>query len=397
MIAHPAAPGTTAGIPPLTLALSRFASCASDEMLRPRIQRGGDVLSLTGSPRRAPPAHVLAAVQAAMCDVGYAPGRGLPSLRQAVAKRVHGSTGVAVDPDAQIVVTNGAMQALHVIMTALLAPGDEVIIPTPSFTYDGLVTLAGGRPVHVPMPQEADWAWDMGRIKQAITPRTRLLVVNTPSNPTGRVLGLQELRQLADIAQTHGLLVVVDEAYDRLVYDGHEHRSLYGVDGMPERTLLVQSATKSFAMGAWRVGWIVAPPAFTTVFAKIVEWMMLAGNRVAQSAVEAALSGPQDWLQDLAAEFQSNRDLAVRMLGEIEGIRFAVPQGSPFLLPDVSGLGLGGDAFAEILIDQYGLRVTGGSYYHAPQCLRFPFGGTREVIEESCRRMAIAASALLRA
>ena len=165
-------------------------------------------------------------------------------------------------------------------------------------------------------------------------------------------------------------------------------------EGMAERTLLVQSATKSFAMGAWRVGWIVASPVFTTVFARMIECMMLAVNHVAQAAVAAAIRGPQDWLQDLAAEFQGNRDLAVRLLGEVDGVSFVVPQGGPFLLPDVSGLGVAGDAFCERLIIEHGLRVNGGSYYNSPECIRIPFGGTHAAIEESFRRIQTAVEKL---
>jgi aspartate/methionine/tyrosine aminotransferase len=377
-----------------TLGLERFGACEAEDLLRPRMQRGHDVVQLSGAPRLAPPEHVLAAAQGAMRETGYAHGRGLPALRQAIARRVERHTGVAVDFDSQVVVTNGAMQALHVIMSALLETGDEVIIPTPGFSYDGLVKLAGARPVHVPMAAAEDWAWDMARIEAAVTPRTRLLMVNTPVNPTGRVLTMRELEQLAAIARRHNLLVVVDEAYDRMVYDGREHHCILSVPGMAERTLLVQSATKSFAMGAWRIGWLVAPPAFTALFAKVVEWMMLAVNRVAQAAVEAALSGPQDWLAGVGPQFQANRDLAVGLLRQVEGIRFSVPQGAPFLLPDVSGLGVSGDAFAHTLITEYGVRITGGSHYHAPLCFRMPFGGTTEAIEESVRRIALAAAAL---
>ncbi|MCW7536778.1 aminotransferase class I/II-fold pyridoxal phosphate-dependent enzyme [Aquabacterium sp. A7-Y] len=379
-----------AGVPASILDLGRVGSCEADEMARPRKLKGGDIVPLSGSPRRPPPEHVLAAVEAAMRDTGYAPGRGVPALRQAIAARIEANTGVAPDPETQVVVTNGAMQALHVIMSALLAPGDEVIIPSPCFSYDGLVKLAKAQPVYVPMQADAEYAWDIDRIKQAITPRTKLLIVNTPVNPTGRVLSRDELMKLADVAQTHNILMVADEAYDRLVYDGREHTSLYSLDGMAERTLLVQSATKSFAMGAWRVGWVVAPPALTTIFAKMVEWMMLAANHVAQAAVAAALRGPDAWLHDLAAEFELNRDISVSLLRGIEGMPFVVPQGGPFLLPDVSALGVTGDEFAATLITEHGLRVTGGSYYNSPECIRIPFGGTREAIEETYFRIQAA-------
>nr|WP_315463278.1 aminotransferase class I/II-fold pyridoxal phosphate-dependent enzyme [uncultured Rhodoferax sp.] len=379
-----------ASIPSHILELGRVGSCAADEMARPRKLSGRDIVPISGSPRRAPPMHVVAAAEAALRDTGYAPGRGASVLRSAITAHVETNTGIRADPETQVVVTNGAMQALHVIMSTILAPGDEVIIPSPCFSYDGLVKLAGAQPVYIPMRADTDYAWDFDRIEAAITPRTKLLIINTPMNPTGRVLSRTELIKLADIAHAHNLLVVSDEAYDRLVYDGREHTSIYGVAGMAERTLLVQSATKSFAMGAWRVGWIVAPPAFTTVFAKIAEWMVLAVNHVAQAAVAAALRGSHDWLRDLSTEFESNRDVALDLLRRIEGMTFVVPEGGPFLLPDVSALGVSGDAFAETLITQHGLRVSGGSYYNAPECIRIPFGGTHEAIRETFARIELA-------
>lgn len=325
-----------------------------------------------------------------MKDTGYAPARGLPLLREAIAARTERLTGIPVDPETQVVVTNGAMQALHIIMTALLQPGDEVVIPSPCFSYDGLVKLARGTAVYVPMQAESEYAWDIDRIEAAIGASTKLLIVNTPTNPTGRVLSRSDLERLDQIADRYRILVVADEAYDRLVYDGRRHESIYGVAEASERTLLVQSATKSFAMGAWRVGWIVGPPTLATIFAKMIEWMMLAGCHVSQAAVAAAIDGPEDWLENLASEFQRNRDLSAASLKRIGGLPFVVPQGGPFLLPDVSALGISGDDFAKLLILEYGLRVSGGGYYNSPDCIRIPFGGAPNAIEETFRRLEMA-------
>ncbi|WIH04879.1 aminotransferase class I/II-fold pyridoxal phosphate-dependent enzyme [Xanthomonas translucens pv. graminis] len=375
-------------------AIGRVGSCFADELSQQRKREGGDIVPLSGAPRRPPPAHVIEAAQRAMTETGYAQGRGILALRQALATKVAGETGIRVDAEQQIVVTNGAMQALHIIMTGLLAPDEEVIIPSPCYSYDGLVRLAGANPVIVPMRIEDDYAWDMERIRSAITAKTRLLVVNTPTNPTGRVLTMVELTELVRIAQEYDLLLLADEAYDRLVYDGRRHVSIYSIEGAAERTIVVQSATKSYAMGAWRIGWIVAPRTLTTVFARMIEWMMLAVNHIAQAAATAVISGPQDWLADLATEFQSNRDLSVGLLGTIEGISFVVPQGGPFLIPDVSRLGVSGDDFAETLIKAYGLRVSGGSHYHSPKSIRVPYGGTPAAIEETFHRMRHAVTAL---
>src|SRR5579872_260964 len=379
--------------PKSVLELGRIGSCVAEEIAKPRRMRGEDVVPLSGQPRRKPPEHVVAAAQSAFQQTGYTTGRGLLALREAIASRVEENTTISVDPEAQVVITTGAMHAVHVIMTALLSPGDEVIIPSPCFSYGGLIRLARAQPIFVPMRADAEYAWDLDQVEAAIGPRTKLLIVNTPVNPTGRVLSHDELERLADIAQSHNLLIVADESYDRLVYDGRKHESIYSVAAASERTLLVQSATKTFAMGAWRVGWIVAPPSFTTIFANVVEWMMFASNHVAQAAVTAAITGPQDWLQDLAGEFQANRNISVAWLRKIGCLPFVVPQGGPFILPDVSAFGITGDEFAGVLITEFGLRVTGGSYYNSPECIRIVFGGTREAVEETCRRMEVAVAA----
>jgi len=224
--------------------LGRIGSCIADEMALPRKLRVEDTILISGAPRREPPEHVLEAAKSQLTATGYAPRRGMPKLQNAIAQRVERQTGQPVDASNQVVVMNGAMQALHIVMSSLLSNGDEVVIPTPSYSYDGLVRLAHGNPVYVPMSPHQDYKWDLDKIEAAITRKTKLLIVNTPVNPTGRVLSADELKHLVQIAQQHNLLIVADEAYDRLVYDDNQHVSIYGVEGAAERTLLVQSATK---------------------------------------------------------------------------------------------------------------------------------------------------------
>lgn len=374
--------------------LGRIGSCASDEIAKPRRLSGGDIVPLSGSPRCSPPDHVVSAVHRMMSETGYAPGRGLPDLKEAVAQRIRRSTSTEVDPETQVVVVNGGMQALHVVMLSLIDAGDEVVIPTPCYSYDGLVRLASGNPVYVPMLSESGYSWDLDRIRAAISPRTKLLVVNTPVNPTGRVLNHDELVGLVEIANEHDLLILADEAYDRLVYDGRSHESIMSIESAAARTVLVQSATKSFSLGAWRLGWIVAPSSFVDIFAKTVEWTMIAVSRAGQAAAAAAITGPHEWLDEMVLDFQQNRDVCVKHLNEFSELSFVQPQGGPFVLPDVSALELSGDDFAKILITEHGLRVTGGSYYHAPDCIRIPFGGTQEALDETFRRMRVAIDAL---
>jgi aspartate/methionine/tyrosine aminotransferase len=349
---------------------------ATEAQIADLSRRGLDVLKVYGMPVRKLPEHVTLAAQAAAAELLLPPpSRGTAGLRGAIAEKLLGENGLQVDPERQIVVTNGAMQAINVVCRALLDPGDEVLIPAPTFFFYGMIELAGGTPVYVPTNEASGWSWDLDRIEGAITPRTKFLILCSPVNPTGHVVPEPVIRQIFELAEARDFLVVADESYDRMVYDGRTFASAANLRQFRDRLILVQSVTKSYAMAAWRVGYLVAPDDLVDEFAKVLEWETLYGNAICQRAAEAAIRGPQTWLADIATEFQGYRDEVWPHVAETPGLSCVKPGATPYMLVNVSALGINGDQFADLLVQEFGVPATGGSHFEAPFHTRIGFGG----------------------
>ena len=316
-----------------------------------------------------------------------APSRGLPELCEAVAERIGAEVGHAVDPESEVLITNGSMQALNLVFRATLDPGDEVIIPAPCYFFGGCVELAGGRPVHVPMDEAADYAWDIERIAAAVTPRTVAIVVNTPVNPTGVVLGEDTLRAVADLAERHDLLIVSDESYDTMVYDGRRHLSCAGIAGAAPRTALIRSFTKSFAMPAWRVGYIVGPPSVIDACTKALEWEQLHGNHVAQAGAASAMRHPVYPGDSMAQEFQQLRDVIHPFVSSDRPLHALKPAGGPFLFINVSEV-FDSSTQASAALLEAGIPTTAGHFCRSDQHVRMAFGASPEVLREVGRRLS---------
>lgn len=350
-------------------------------------RRGIDVLRLSPYPVRPLPEHVSEAAQRAIRENREAPTRGLPALREAIAATVMSETGRTIDPAREVVVTNGGMNALNVVFRALLAPGDEVLIPAPSYFFHGPVTLAGGCPVHVLMSEEHGFAWDHDALREAITPRTRAILISSPVNPTGYVASAADLEAVAQLALDAGLFVVSDESYDRLIYDGRPHLSPFARAEIADRTILIKSFTKSFAMPAWRVGYVVGPAAIIDECVRAVEWDVLYNNHVAQAAAVAAMSGSQDWLRGIADEFQSARDTLLQSLRRVDWIRCTRPGGGPFLFLDIAARFASSEAASKALLE-VGVPTTPGHYFQSDRHVRLAFGAPKPVLEDAVMRIA---------
>ena len=350
-------------------------------------QRGVDVLNLAPYPLRTLQPHVVTAAEQAIAENRETPSRGLPRLRRAIAHQVGMEIGRKIDPDTEVLATNGAMQALNIVFRVLLNPGDEVVIPSPCYFFHGCVQLAGGVAVHVPMDEEAGFAWDMEAIAAAITPRTCAIVVNTPVNPTGYVLTQADLSALAGLALANNLLIIADESYDRLIYDGLRHQSIAAIPEISERTILIKSCTKSYAMPAWRVGYIVAAAQLTDQFTKALEWELLHANHVAQAAAAATIEGPQEWLADVAAEFQTARDQLLSGLAAAEGFPCVPPRGGPFLFLNVEQLFDSSQAASDALLS-VGVPTVPGRYCQSDAHVRMAFGAAPNVLDQVLARLA---------
>ena len=354
----------------------------------PRIEelrrKGVDVLALRGAPVLPMPPHIREAAAKATGEAAtYPPIQGLPSLREAIAEMVAREDGQPIDPDLEVLITNGGMQAAYTVFTSLLDPGDELILPVPAFFFDEMVKLVGGTPVLVPMDEEEGYRLDAERIERAVSSRTKAILLNTPQNPTGYVATLEDLLALGRVAERHDLLIVADESYRRFVFDGRVHRSMIGVPSLKDRTVLLRSFTKSFALQAWRIGYIIASPSLVEAFTRAQQWMTISVNYVSQKVAEAAVTGPQDWLARLNAEYQHNRDYVYDAIAETRGIWAVKPQGSPLMWLNISSLGVSGFQFSEELLTEYGIPSTAGEYFNAPTPhIRITFGGTQETLDK---------------
>ncbi len=357
---------------------------------------GKDVLSLHGSPNWLPPEHVLEAARRAVTDLSPQPTHGINELRRAIAQTLDREDGIQVDPEREILVTNGGMHALHLIFAVLLDPGDEALIFSPGFFFHGVLRLVDAVPIYAETRQESGWQWNPSELEKAITPRTKLIILNSPANPTGYVATEDKLLAVAEIADRHNLLVVSDEAYDKMVYDNATHLRFASIPAARERTLTVCSFTKSYALQPWRMGFVFAPGELTTYLRNVLEWEVLSCNHVAQRAAEAALTGPDDWIMDIPRRYQKNRDLIVKGLRSAKGISFVIPQGTPFLFLNISGLGIPVVEFSRILLHNFGVPTEPGQHFGSNDHVRLMFGGTEEAIIAAANRISMASEELLR-
>ncbi|NPV54454.1 MAG: pyridoxal phosphate-dependent aminotransferase [Firmicutes bacterium] len=348
---------------------------------------GVDVLPLTAYPVRQLPQHVVDVAKEAVIHSQNTPSRGLLELREAISKNILKLTGVMVDPASEVLVTYGAMHALNVVMQSILDPGDEVVLYTPSYFFDGIIRMAGGHPVHVPLQKADGYRFNIELLERRLTGRTKAILINSPVNPTGYVASQRDLTVIAELAGKYGRVIISDESYDRLVYDGERHTSFLEVPGAKERTILVKSFTKSYALPSWRVGYVVADRLLTESFVKTLEWNNLYCSFVAQKVAAAAMSGPQEWLAGVAEEFQYNRDMFLRVIEGTESISVVPPKGGPFLFIDISQLPLSCEEVSQSLLERFGLVSTPGSCHFSSNHIRLPFGGTRETIMKAVDRL----------
>jgi aminotransferase len=341
-----------------------------------------------------------AAAEAVREDINqYAITWGSQKLREALAAWYAAGYSLTVDPDREITVTCGATEAMIATLLALVNPGDEVIVFEPFYENYGPDTiLSDARPVFVPL--EPGRLLDLDRLAAAFTSRTRAIIVNTPSNPAGRVLTLPELEAIRDLCVRHDCLAVTDEIYEHMVYDG-VHRPLATLEGMRHRTVTISGASKTFGVTGWRVGWAIAPERFTDAIRKVHDFLTVGAPAPLQEAVAAGLRGfDQSFYRDLADAYRARRDILHPAL-VAAGFRCHPPEGAYYILADFSGLSdLDDTAFAVWLSREAGVTpVPGSSFYHQPAdgrtLVRFVFCKTDEILHEAARRLSAIGSGSL--
>ena len=347
-----------------------------------------------------PPSVVAAAVAALEGGANqYSPGIGVPALRQAIARHQQRHYGLELDPDTEVVVTTGCTEAIAAALLGLVDPGDEVVVLEPYYdSYVAMLTMCGAvrRPVTLRAPH---FRLDPDELRAAVTPRTRLVLLNSPHNPTGTVLTREELQAVADVAIEHDLVVVTDEVYEHLVFDdalsAEGHVPIATLPGMRERTLTLSSAGKSYSFTGWKVGWATGPAHLVQAVMAAKTWLTFTSGAPLQPAVAHALDHEPDWPAALAATLQERRDMLCAGL-EAAGLTPRVPEGTYFATTDVSHLGWAdGRAFCLALPEVAGVVAipTQGFYDDAEagrNLVRWAFCKEPEVIGEAVRRLAAA-------
>jgi aspartate/methionine/tyrosine aminotransferase len=344
-----------------------------------------------GEPDFDTPAHIREAAKRAL-DEGathYAPFPGIPELRRAIANDVTKRKGFHADPSQCFVTVGGKGVMLYAIL-GLVDPGDEVIVPDPGYPiYESLTRFVGGTPIPIPILMENDFRLDVEELAKLITPRTRLLIINSPANPTGGVLTRSDLERIAELAQEHDLWVMADEIYGRILYDGEEHVSIASLPGMAERTIVLDGFSKTFAMTGWRLGYAVVPESLKEVYSELVINTISCAPTFAQVGAVQALEGPQDDVDAMVVEFKARRDLVVAGLNEINGIKCATPLGAFYAFPDISGTGLSGAEMAERLLTEVDVCVLAGTAFGGVggDHIRISYANSRENLTEALHRI----------
>jgi aspartate aminotransferase len=360
--------------------------------------RGRKVLRLeSGDPSFDIPIHVREAMEKALRDghTHYTASTGIPLLRKAIYQKVTTENRLTVPNDDHVIVTNGAMHGLYILFRAMLEEGDEVILPDPMWTEIAEnIRLGGGKPVAVQLREENGYQYDPAEIEAAITARTKAIFVNTPQNPIGVVASRQTLEAIAQIAERHNLLLVSDEAYEHVLYDGAEHVSLGSLPAAQNRTISVYSMSKTYAMSGLRLGYLVVnDPLLLERIKKLVRCTINGVNSVTQYGAAAALSGPQDATKAMAQEYQKRRDILFDALEEAPYLKAFKPGGAFYLwariLPDWPGYDGKRDdwSMTNYLIDTAGIGSSPGSAFGPAgrDHIRFAFSCSTAQVEEAAR------------
>jgi N-succinyldiaminopimelate aminotransferase len=322
----------------------------------------------------------------------YAPGRGMPVLREAVARHQAHWYGLTLDPETDVLITVGATEAIAAALMALVEPGDEVLMIEPYYdSYAAGIALAGGVRRTVPLAFPS-LDLDPAALEAAITNRTRVILINTPHNPTGKVFGLEELQAVAAVAQRHGLWVIVDEVYEHLTYDGRRHIPLATLEGMAERTLTVSSVGKTFSVTGWKTGWVSGPAHLVDAVTAVKQYLTFVGVTHLQPAAAVGLGLPDAYFREVAAELQAKRDLLVAALLDV-GIPVAPSQGTYFVVADLAPLGVSdAEQFCRRMPSEIGVVGVPLSAFCDDRAgvatlVRFAFCKRLDVLDEAVRRL----------
>ena len=382
----------------LSARVEHFTESVIRDMTRQALQHGAVNLA-QGFPDFPAPAEIKrAAEQAVASDINqYAITWGARNLRNAIARQMKAWQGIAVDPETEITVCCGSTEAMISTLLAVCNPGDEVVIFEPFYeNYGPDAILSGAKPVFVklrpPSAPEGEWIFDERELRAAFHPHTKAIILNTPNNPTGKVFSRAELELIRDLCVEFNVVAITDEIYEHIIYDGVQHISIAGLEGMAERTVTINGLSKTCSVTGWRVGWAVAAPNITSAIRKVHDFMTVGAPAPLQEAGAAALGLQPSYYQSLATSYCERRNRLMSALAEA-GFRCFRPRGAYYVMTDISSFGYENDLeFVKYLVQKGGVAaVPGSSFYHHPRDgakqVRFAFCKRADTLDEAGKRL----------
>ncbi len=355
-----------------------------------------DVIRLgLGEPDFTPPRHIIEAATASMEEgkTHYTPTAGIAELREALVEKTKRDYGLSYDPDCEVLITNGAIEAIFLAIMALVNPGDDVLVPDPRFVcYEPDIFMAGGVPVSMPVLEENDFRLDAESVISLITPKSRVIITNSPNNPTGSVLTHSDVEKLSKLVAERDLIVISDEVYEKILYGGAKHLCVATFPGMRERTVVVNSFSKTYAMTGFRLGYALGPKDLIAAMAQIHEHFVACVNGPAQYAALAALQGPQDFVTNMVREFDRRRELLYSRLNEIEGFSCVLPMGAFYIFANIRHFDMPSEEFSEYLLSERAkgrVETVPGSAFgkYGEGYIRFSYATAYNKIEEALDRI----------
>ena len=363
--------------------------------------RGRDIVHLEiGEPDFATPANVVEAAVKALHDgeTHYCASAGLPELRQAIVEEIRTTRGLEVSPD-WVVVTPGGKPIMFYLLLALVEEGDEVLYPNPGFPiYESMINFAGGTPVPLPLLEKFNFRFDLGELEAKVNDRTKLIIINSPQNPTGGLLTGHDLRAIAEVGLKRDILVLSDEIYSHIIY-GETHQSIATIPGMLDRTVILDGFSKTYAMTGWRLGYGIMRPELQSLISRLVTNSVSCTAPFVQRAGLAALTAAGDAANAMVSEFRRRRDFLVNGLNQIPGIHCLLPSGAFYVFPRIQSFGMTSSQFADYLLNDAGVAVLSGTAFgnYGEGYIRLSYANSIENLAKALERIREATARLNRA
>lgn len=344
-----------------------------------------------GEPDFITPAHIRKAAKKAL-DEGYThytPNLGFPELREALSDKLKQKNKISVTPE-EVIVTSGGTEALFFSFYTLINPGEEIIIPDPGFVaYESQVFLAGGMPVYFPLRGENNFHPDLEELKSCITLKTKAILLNSPSNPTGAAFDKKELLAIAQLAQEKDIFIISDELYEDIIYDGKRHISIASLPGMKERTVSIFGFSKSYAMTGWRLAYLATEANLVKEMTKLLQNTAVCANAIAQRAGLAAIQGSQDCVKEMFNAYNERRNVLTKRLNEIQGLSCHIPEGTFYAFVNIKETGMTAEELSMYLLEKYKVVTVPGTAFgkQGEGYIRLSFATSLEDIKEGIERI----------